>query len=147
MSDVLLFQTDNDGDMEIEDGIATLTPGLGVTAYLALFGGNEEDDGSQTTPKQYWGNLDETNDSRKYRSATQNILNTAPPIPANLGKLEDAAIKDLNFFITDNIASDVSVTVVMPGLNRVKYTIKITAEGFENEFEFVENWRASTNGP
>ena len=144
--DVLLFQTNDDGDIIVEGGVVTMSGGLEVSAYLALFGGNEDDDSSQKTPNQYWGNLDENESSRKYRSKTQFLLSTIPPIPANLPQLQDAATNDLDFFITDKIASSVNVVVSMPGLNRVKFVITIEAQGFESEFEFVENWKASTDG-
>lgn len=144
--DVFLFQTDNDGDIDDSTGDLALTSGLDVAAYLALFGGNVDDDGSQDTPYQYWGNIDETSETRKYRSKTQNLLSTVPPIPANLGRIQDAASGDLSFFITEKIASSVDVIASMPNLNRVSLSVTIRAEGFEQEFNFVENWRASTNG-
>ena len=43
--DVLLFQTIDDGNVEVINGIITMSGGLDTAAYLSLFGGNEEDDG------------------------------------------------------------------------------------------------------
>lgn len=144
MTDVLLFQTPDNGDMEIEDGLVTLTPGLDTSAYLSLFGGNWKDDGSQNNRQTWWGNLDETEPSKRYRSETQYLLGTIPAIPRNLRRIEDAASRDLQWLLDESIASSVTVSASLIGLNRVKIEIVIRAEGDESQFSYTENWRAST---
>ena len=42
--DVLLFQTNDEGDIESIDGVVTMSGGLETMFYLSIFGGNEDDD-------------------------------------------------------------------------------------------------------
>lgn len=144
MTDVLLFQTDDDGEIEIEGGLMTLTPGLDTSAYLSLFGGNWKDDGSQNNRQTWWGNLDETDPSKRYRSETQYLLGTIPATSRNLRRVEDAATRDLQWLLDEAIASSLTVSASLIGLNRVKIEIIIRAEGDESQFNYTENWRAST---
>lgn len=142
--DVLLFQTNDGGDINVEDGVVEMTPGLGVAAYLALFGGNEDDDGRDENPHNWWGNIDETEPSRRYRSETQHLLQSIPAVTGNLRRIEDAALRDLNFFLEDGIASSVSAEASIPAVNTVMVEILIEAQGVESSFAFTENWKAST---
>lgn len=141
--DVLLFQTNDNGEIEIENGIVTLSPGLETSAYLSLFGGNWKDDGSQNNRQTWWGNLDETERVRQYRSETQFLLGTLPATTGNLKRIEDAAKRDLAWLVDENAASSVTVSASLIGLNRVKIGVVVRAEGNEAEFNFTENWRAS----
>lgn len=144
MTDVLLFQTNDNGEMEIEDGLVTLTPGLDTAAYLSLFGGNWKDDGSQNNRQTWWGNLDEQDPSQRYRSETQYLLGAIPAIPRNLRRIEDAATRDLQWVLDERAASSLTVSASLIGLNRVKIEVIIRAEGDESQFNYTENWRAST---
>lgn len=141
--DVKLFQTIDDGDIVVEGGIVEMSGGLETAAYLSLFGGNEDDDGSEGTPFQYWGNSLETGKSRKYRSETQNLLLAIPSTSFNLLRIEAAARRDLQWMLDDSVASSVSVSASIPTLNRVTLAIDIRAEGSESSFTFVENWKAA----
>lgn len=140
--DVSLFQTNDDGNIEVEGGIVTMGGGLETSAYLSLFGGNEDDDGSQDSNASWWANLDEIDPSRGYRSEAQNLLQALPATSGNLRRIEDAANRDLAWFITNKVASSVNVVASIPGLNKIKLTIDIEALGEESSFEFVENWKA-----
>lgn len=144
MTDVLLYQTDDNGEITIENGDVALSPGLDTAAYLSLFGGNWKDDGSQNNRKTWWGNLSETEPPRRYRSETQYLLGTVPAIPRNLRRIEDAAERDLQWLLDESIASSVAVSASLIGLNRVKIEVSIKAEGAESQFNYTENWRAST---
>ena len=141
--DVSLFQTNNDGDIIVADGVVEMSGGLESAAYLSLFGGNEDDDGLSNNKFIYWGNIDELDPTGQYRSETQNLLQGIPATTGNLRRIEDAARRDLQWFLDKKIASVVSVVVTIPELNRVKITIKIEAQGVESSFEFVENWKVS----
>ncbi len=70
------------------------------------------------------------------------MLNTTVPITSNLLRIEDAVRRDLAWFLTEKIASDIVVMVSMPALNTIKITGNIQAVGTEASFEFVENWKA-----
>lgn len=141
--DVKLFQTDDEGDITVRDGVVEMGGGLETAAYLSLFGGNEDDDGLTDNPKTWWGNLGEIDPVRQYRSETQNLLRGIPATSGNLRRIEDAASRDLAWFISERVASSISVSASIPGVNRVKITVDIEADGIESRFEFVENWKAS----
>jgi Mu-like prophage protein gp46 len=140
--DVLLTQTDNDGDITVTSGVVAMGGGLGTSAYLSLFGGNEDDDGRPDNPGNWWGNLAEEEPAREYRSETQNLLESIPATSGNLRRIEDAAARDLSWFLADRVASSITVSASIPGLNRIKLTVNIEAQGDESKFEFVENWKA-----
>jgi phage gp46-like protein len=141
--DVLLFQTNDDGNILIENGIAEMSAGLETAAYLSLFGGNEDDDGRKDNPDNWWGNIDEGNPSSEYHSETQNLLQAIPATTGNLLRVQKAAERDLAWFTEDSIASSVTVEASLPALNTVKLVINIEANGEESSFQFTENWRAS----
>lgn len=140
--DVKLFQTPDGGNIIVESGIVTMSGGLETSAYLSLFGGNEDDDGRADNSASWWANLDETNPDRQYRSETQNLLQALAATSGNLRRVEDAATRDLAWFITAGIASSVNVVASIPGINRLKLTVNIEAIGEESSFVFVENWKA-----
>jgi len=140
--DVSLFQTDDDGNITVEGGIVTMGGGLETSAYLSLFGGNEDDDGRADNQANWWANIDEVDPAREYRSETQNLLQALTATSGNLRRIEDAANRDLSWFITNKVASSVNVVASIPGINRIKLTIDIEAQGEESSFEFVENWKA-----
>jgi len=143
MSDVNLFQTDDGGDIRVNGGVVELRPGLETTVYLSLFGGNEDDDGTPDNPASWWGNIDEGLPDRTYRSETQHLLQALPATSGNLPRVEDAVTRDLAWLISSGVASSVSVSVSITGVNRVKINIDIEAIGYPSRFEFVENWKAS----
>lgn len=141
--DVNLFQTNDGGEITVTDGVVDMVGGLGVAAYLSLFGGNETDDGRAENPDNWWANIDETEPSRKYRSETQNLLRGLPASSNNLKRVEDAARRDLAWFLTENIASSITVSASIPELNRVKIVVDIEAVGMESRFEYTENWKVA----
>jgi phage gp46-like protein len=142
--DVFLFQTNDDGDINLENGLIEMSGGLGTSVYLSLFGGNEDDDGRGDNPFNWWGNIGELQDAHRYRSETQNILQSVPSTSANLLRVEDAAKRDLSWLLENNICSSVSVSAAIPRLNKIQLNITIEALGEESDFEFTENWKASS---
>ena len=142
--DIVLFQTNDDGEITVENGIVEMSGGLETAAYVSLFGGNEDDDGLDNNSFTWWANHHEIDPDRQYRSETQNLLQSLPATTGNLRRLEDAANRDLAWFITKKVASSISITVTIPALNRIKIIVDIEAQGLESSFEFVENWKAGT---
>ncbi len=142
--DVLLFQTIDDGDMLVENGIAQMSGGLETTVYLSMFGGNEDDPGQSDTTETWWGNLDEIDPARQYRSATQNLLQALPATARNLRRVEDAAESDLAWMVTEGAASAVKTEATIPALNRVQIDVNIVAIGGEETFTYIENWKSAT---
>ena len=56
--DVLLFQTENDGDISATNGVIEMTGDLRTAVYLSLFGGQSE----------WWGDVDQTDPDFKNTS-------------------------------------------------------------------------------
>ncbi len=140
--DVHLFQTPDGGEISVASGLTEMAPsGLGVAAYLSLFGGNELDDGRPDNPNGYWGNLLELDEAFKYVSRTQNLLRSIPLTSGNLLRLQRAALADLAWFIDKAIASSLTVVVTVSGLDRANFVVDITAEGELHRFTFTENWK------
>lgn len=137
--DILLFNTNDGGEIEIMDGLFVLTGGFETAAYISLFGGNNQDDGTQNNQETYWGNyLNELS----LISETQYLLNNIAPSANNLIRIEDAVKNDLQWFIDQNIATTVLVEITIPDYNRVKIDISIEALGDVSQFAFIENWSA-----
>lgn len=139
--DILLYQTNDDGDITVDGGLALMSGGLETAAYLSIFGGNEQDDGRNANALQWWGNIGEAPE-RQYRSETQYLLRSIPAIPANLRRLEDAAGRDLAWLVSSGVATSIAATASMPGLNQVKLLIAINADNQQTILEFIENWKA-----
>lgn len=141
--DVLLFQTNDDGDITVTGGITQLTGGFDTALYLSLFGGNFEDDGAQDSPFTWWGNLLENEPEGKYVSRTQNLLRGLPASSGNLRRIEEAARADLQWFLDTGIATNLEVEARIPDYGRVQISGVITASGEDIPFTFFENWKAA----
>lgn len=102
--DVLLAQTDDGGDMTVENGLVEMTAGIETTVYLSLFGGDEDG-------LTWWGD-----DS--YTSNLQIALTTLPLITGNLVRFEQAAELDLA-----DLGVQTDITASIPALNRLRITI------------------------
>ena len=140
--DVLLFQEDDGGNIAIEDGLVVMTAGLETAFYLAIFGGNEDDPGLDDESNTWWGNLDETDDSKKYRSETQYLLRSIPSTTGNLNRIKQAVERDTSFFIESGEVDSIDVIVSMPGLNRIKISVFSVSQNQLIELEFTSDWEA-----
>jgi phage gp46-like protein len=143
MSDVLLYQTNDNGEINVEGGVVELSGGLRTSVYLSLFGGNEDDPGGSDTTLSWWGNKVEPDPVRRYRSETQYLLASIPAIPKNLRRIEQAVKRDLQWMIEQRAASEIEVSASVPALNRVAIELNIRAQGREENFNFSENWKAN----
>lgn len=138
--DVLLFQTNDGGEIVINNGLTTLSNGIETATYLSMFGGNEDDDNSQDNKFSWWGNLSENDPAKQYRSETQNLLQSIPAIPANLRRVEDAIKRDLAWFLTEGVASEITAVATLPAVNTINIKITMTTENELYNFNFNEVW-------
>ncbi len=125
MTDVLLRQTNDGGDITIEHGLILMSEGLETAVYLSLFGGNEDDPAGSDTAQQWWGNLLDVEPERHYRSETQHLVRSLPAIPFNLRRIEQAAARDLQWLIDTGTAQSVTVEATIPAANRVRIGLVI----------------------
>jgi phage gp46-like protein len=138
LTDVLLRQSDNGGEITIVGGLLAMSEGLETAAYLSIFGGNEDDPGQADTSLQWWGNLLDSEPERAYRSETQALLaGGLPAIPANLLRYEQAAARDLKWMLDTGTAQSVAVDATIPGVGKILIgVVIITAAGQRLEFSF-----------
>jgi phage gp46-like protein len=136
LTDVLLRESNDGGDITVDHGLVLLSEGLETAVFLSLFGGNEDDPGGDATELQWWGNLIETEPARTYRSETQHLIRSLPAVPFNLRRIEQAASRDLQWMLDTGVATSVAVEASIPGLNRVRLavTIETTTERLELVF-------------
>lgn len=139
--DVALYHTTDDGEITVVNGLVTMSSGLETSVYLSLFGGNEDDAGQENSVENWWGNLDEIDPAKQYRSETQNLLQALTATSANLRKIEAAAGRDLAWMVPNGAASEVTAEASIPGLNKLKLVVAIIAAGEEQSFTFIENWK------
>lgn len=140
--DVKLVQTNNDGDIDVVNGVVAMSGGLETAAYLSLFGGNEDDDGRDQNSHSWWGNNGEATENQ-YHSKTQYLLDKLPATTGNLLRIQDAVATDLAWLTSAKIASSITITVSIPAVNSVNINIIIEADGLESEFNFTENWKVA----
>lgn len=138
MTDVLIGQSDDGGEINIAGGIVELTDDLRSAVYLSLFGGNEDDDGLDRSA-QWWGNLSETVLARRYRSRTENLLRALPPSSSNLLLLEDAVRADLAWLRDVGAATEVDAVASIPALNKLSLVVIINGD---LTVTYLENWAA-----
>jgi phage gp46-like protein len=130
--DVLIYHTNDDGDITITNGNVELTNGIDSAAYLCLFGGNLNDPGLSDTSKEWWGNKDEPDIQLHLRSQLQYIINDIPLTVNNLKRFEDAAKADLNTLVEFGAVESVSVTTSIPEPDTLKLSIDL--DGTKIEF-------------
>lgn len=138
-NDILLFQTNDGGDINIVNGIVETTFGLETAVYLSLFGGNENDNGIGNNLAQWWGNIDKPL-LNHYRSQTQHTLESIPLISGNLTRIRDAINNDLAWLIETGVASSIAAETFIEEVNRLKITIEIDVVSIEflNTSKFIE---------
>jgi hypothetical protein len=126
--DVWHFDDTNGGNIEVTNGIVTMTKFIESAVYLCWFGGNFRDDGSQSTEKlQWWGNEDEPV-SRQYRGRLQSVIMGSPLTSAKLVQIENAAVSDLKDGLPKSLISEVSVSASAHIPKRVDLTANIVTK-------------------
>lgn len=141
--DVLLYDTVDGGEISFsDDNLIMDDTGFETAIYLSLFGGNELDDGSESTLKyEWWGNKLEDDPKYKLTSQTQNIIHGYPATPNNLNKVKEAVKQDLAWMISEGIIDNLTITATIPNKNR----LNLTVEGIKDKEKIINttyelNW-------
>jgi len=126
--DVLLYHGPEDrGEINEANGIIEMTRGFETMAYLCLFGGNQDDDGTEATKKQqWWGNEGEP-DEQQYRGRFQSYLKGEPLTSALIPEMEAAAIEDLASVFVPFYAESVTCSISLFTPKMVKAEIQINS--------------------
>lgn len=112
--DVLMLMVDDRGEIEESDGFITMTGSFETMILLTLFGGNEDDNKSESTEKlQWWGNEGESVENQ-YRSRFQHECSRGRPVTSSsMATFVEAAENDVkDAFIATGYAESVSVEEV-----------------------------------
>ena len=125
MTDVVLIQTLNDGDVIYQDGDLEMDGGIRTASYISIFGGNKKDPSLSDQTHSWWANLSEIDAAFMHRSETQYIIDNFPLIPANLLLIQDAALKDLQWFIDENIITSIEAIASIPSVNTLQLDITL----------------------
>ena len=124
--DALLYDTTDGGELAIENGLFIPDKQFSTSVYLSLFGGNKDDPGKIKNDKEWWGNfLDGMSENEKLRSRFQHIITGLPMTVKNIKEAEMAAVLDLNWFINEKIADEISVYGQAAGKNKFNLTVEI----------------------
>jgi phage gp46-like protein len=139
MTDFKLFQTVDNGDIQVTNGNLLMDDSPETAVYLSLFGGNEDDPGESDLTKQWWGNALSTDTTTHYRSRTQYLLRSIPQTSANLNKIKLAVESDLAWARTAGLFKDFEIFVSVPKINWL--SIQIATE--PGTLQFVVPWEVS----
>lgn len=127
--DVLLFQTDDGGNISLTNGQIDMTTGLETAVYLSLF-----------SPEDWFLNDIAETDDEKLSSETNKIIDTLPNVSGNYSLLEQANLMDLQWLIDNDYANEVTSSVSSDAINRVNIQINVDKQ----ILNFSEGW--NTNG-
>lgn len=98
--DISIYETGNGGDMNLRADDIDIVKGFANQIYLALFGGNVEENTTESSSEQeqrkdWWGN--ELIEGEKFNSNFERALLVNPLNSAGISALENAAKEDLKF--------------------------------------------------
>jgi phage gp46-like protein len=144
--DIGIFECGTGGDINIKSGDIEVIHGLTNQVYLALFGGNIEQNTEDVIEgteerRDWWGNAYLARENQ-FNSNFERALMSQPLTSGGISRLEDAAKKDLKFLnnYADIIVSgsitapghfQLSVQLKYPGGNSTK--IKFLWDGTQGE--------------
>lgn len=128
--DVLLFDTDNGGQISILNGLVMPDKRFSTAAYISLFGGNDDDMGRVDNNKTWWGNrFSNISNNELVVSRFQSLTKKLPLTSKNIALAEQAARDDLNWMIMEDVADEVSVAVQAIDKNRINLNIVVKKDG------------------
>lgn len=132
IGDVLIYGSTEGAEINEVGGYIEMTTGLETMVILSLFGGNDQDDGSQSTdPFQWWGNDGEPSE-RHLRSEFSAAIAGGPLTSARLAEIRDAAQRDLDRdIVSTGRAKSATVAVRMGSPKRLEVQIKILTNSGE----------------
>jgi hypothetical protein len=129
MSDVVVLQMPDGGEINCANGVIELGDGPETAAFLSLFGGNEDDSaGDDGKSSQWWGNVIESDPAKRMRSETQHLLRSIAITSGNIARIEDAISHDLAWMVETEFASFVGGAVSIPALNTIRIDVKIVVQ-------------------
>ena len=136
MSHVLLLASNDGGEIDIVNGVTTMSAGLETAVYLSLFGVNSD--------VEYWGNYLTDKPEEKLQGKTDRFLTGLPVSSGYINEIKRVVNEDLTWLIDIGIATEIEVTVTIPTMNTYHITVDILGED-SNESIYNINWQVSMN--
>jgi phage gp46-like protein len=145
--DLLLIDSSDGGDIQIEDGLFVPDCAFGTAVYLSLFGGNAEDAGKVKNSKEWWGNTIDSVSVEKITSRFQAIIAGLPMTTKHIQEAEIAAGLDLAWIKDEGVADEITIDGRAGQSNRFYLQVDIKASGksiYDNTFSVF--WKAGVYG-
>lgn len=142
--DPLFFQTQDGGDVQINNGLFLRSGGLRNAVYLSWFGANFKDTGVANDKHSWWGNFLTDDVDQHYRGQTQRFMDTTALTSNTLSPLETVMAGDVDWMISTGMADEIAVVASIVGDDRVKLVAAVSADGSDETFTFFENWNAQS---
>lgn len=143
--DVMVFESGSGGEWNLKANDVEYISGLTNQVYLALFGGNIEqntDEGLADVEQRhdYWANafiLDE----HQYNSTFERTIMNVALNSAGVSKLENAASEDLKYL---EAYADIAISGAVTGLGKFELTVQLDEpSGISTKLKFI--WDATKN--
>lgn len=146
--DVLIFDTEDGGEISVINGLVIPDGGFRTAVFLSLFGGNKNDGGEVISGETWWGNkLEGVSENEKLVSRFMAFIRSVPLSSKNLKIAQDKAEEDLKWFLDDGIADSVEVKLLDEGNNRIQLNVRIEKSGQIIESgKYALQWEAMKNG-
>ena len=146
--DVLLFDTDDGGEISVVNGLVIADRNFSTAVYLSLFGGNVEDGGRVDNNKTWWGNrFAETSEREKIVSRFQAIIKSLPLTTKNILLAEQAAKEDLAWMVDEGIADEIITDIKVVDRFRCELEVIIRKDGeLIEKSSYKVNWEEAVNG-
>lgn len=149
--DLAIGESDNNGgDLKLLGKDLAVVNGMENQVYLALFGGNVE----QNTPSiitgaptfDYWANnlLWPNRQDLQFNSNTERILNTTELSSAGRVTIENAVKSDLAYLVA--LGATVTVNVTLPGINMVQMNITTIYSNGTGSVTTIQFGKVSSDG-
>lgn len=124
--DLMIYESGSGGDLNLKNDDLETVSGLTNQVYLALFGGNIEENTSDDLEdlderNDWWGNY-LLNEELQFNSSFERTLTTVTLNSGGISKLINAAKKDLKYL---EAYADITVEGSIIGLNKFKLQVNL----------------------
>lgn len=147
--DLSIGENGNGGDLQLKGNDLELVFGIENEAYLAMFGGNPEQDTPTVIVEEqsldYWANdlMYKGNPATQFNSKTERTLNTTVLNSSGRVLIEDAVKADLSYLSEAGATITVKVTIISD--DRLSIYIKISMPDGSGQIRVI-NLRKQVDG-
>lgn len=145
--DVLLVDTPDGGEIDIQNGLVMADRSFTTAVYLSLFGGNESDGGKVDNDATWWGNrFREISETERMTSKLQSLVRNLPLTSKNIRAAEVAAREDLSWLETEGIADEITTSIRAIDRHRIDMEIVVKKSGeLIEKGNYTIQWEAAAN--